>query len=433
MPLLDWQHAVAATATERDPSSGRHVYPRVVLLVPRRAGKSLLMLAVALAVASQGGRVFYCSAHRENAARMWRDDWFGLLAGLVKAGYVTITRGNGQESITIPGAGTIRLVATTSDAIRGAATNLIIVDEARELSPDQGQALEAAAFPTQATGRGGQTWIVSNAGNGESVWLAGWRDRGRAAVDAGRRDGLALVEYAAPDGADPADEATWFAAHPGLAAGHVHVEHVRADFDVLAPDVFAAEYLGWWPETQIDTELVDAWLACELAAAAPADPVVFALELDVERTRVHIVAAGRDRATGRPAVELLVDREHGTWLAAEVARLVAVHRPLAVVWDAAGPVAALAHDLADVPANLLPLGTRDVTAAAGAFHDLCLAGVIAHRPDDVLTEAVTAARRRRAGGSWLYERRQPGSGPLIAATMALWVHRDRSRSAPTVA
>ena len=206
-PLQTWQRAVADVATERDPTTGRHAYPRVILLVPRRAGKSLLTLCAALAVAATGGRVFYASAHRENAARMWRDDWFPLLAPLAAAGYVALTYGNGQEAIRIPGAGSVRLVAATSDATRGAATNLIIMDEARELSPEQGQAWEAAAFPTQATGRGGQTWIVSNAGDADSAWLAGWRDRGRAATGAGRRDGLALIEYAAPLGADPADEA----------------------------------------------------------------------------------------------------------------------------------------------------------------------------------------------------------------------------------
>jgi predicted nicotinamide N-methyase len=135
-------------ATERDPLTGRHAYPRVVLLVPRRAGKSLLTLCAALAVAAEGGRVFYASAHRENAARMWRDDWFPLLHRLEALGYVALTYGNGQEAIRI-GAGSVRLVAATSHATRGAATNLIVMDEARELSPEQGEAWEAAAFPTQ--------------------------------------------------------------------------------------------------------------------------------------------------------------------------------------------------------------------------------------------------------------------------------------------
>ena len=201
----------------------------------------------------------------------------------------------------------------------------------------------------------------------------------------------------------------------------------------MAPDVFAAEYLGWWPETQVDTALVDAWQLCTRATVAPTDPVVFAVELDEDRTRCQIVAAGYDPTHDAIAVELITDREHGPWVAAELTRLALAHRPQAIVWDRGGPVAALAHDLADVPANLEAFGALEVAAASGAFHDAVLAGHVVHTPDDDLLAAVTAGRRRRAGGAWLYDRRQPGAGPLLAAAMARWGTSDRRHAAPTVA
>jgi hypothetical protein len=231
------------------------------------------MLARALATCSTPrARAFYTSAHRENAARMWRDDWFTALADFDPAGrHLRLTRGNGQEAVAFArrdGSSTLRLVSASGAAIRGAATNLVIVDEGREISPDIGDDLEAAAVPTLATGAGGQAWIVSSAGDGRSAWLERWRDLGRAAVDAGRSHGLALVEYAAPPDADPDDEATWFAAHPGLASGNVNIEAVRADHETMTPDVFAAEYLGWWQGTLVDTRLLEAWTA----TAAPGPP-----------------------------------------------------------------------------------------------------------------------------------------------------------------
>lgn len=432
-PLIPWQAHVADVAGELLPG-GRYRYPRVVVIVPRRAGKTHLLLSKALTVTRRrpASRAFYASHRRETAAAMWRDDWFPTVElSPLHPRFVTLRRSNGSEAITWRHArSTFRLLPPDGDAMRSFASDLALIDEAREFTIDQGADFEAAAFPTQATGLGGQTWIVSNAGRMSSHWLRRWRDLGRAAtLNPDAR--IAYFEWAAPDGADPAAEATWWQAHPGL-GWHVNLDALRADAEVMAPDDFAAEYLGWWPETQIDTDLVDAWLDCQTDTAAPADPVVLAVELDVDRTRCQIVAAGRDHF-GRPAIELLVDRDHGTWIAGELARLAAAHRPHAVVWDAAGPVAALAHDLDDVPANLVALGTRDVTAAAGAFHDLVLARALVHRPDDVMTEAVAAARRRNAGGAWLYDRRQPGAGPLIAATLALWVHRDRSRAAPNVA
>lgn len=433
-PLIPWQRHVADVAGELLPG-GRYRYLRVVVIVPRRAGKTHVALAKALTVtrARPASRAFYAAHRRETAAAMWRDDWFPTVElSPLHPRYIALRRSNGSEAMTWRHCrSTFRLLPPDGDAMRSFASDLAIIDEAREFGIDQGMDFELAAFPTQATGLGGQTWIMSNAGRMSSDWLRRWRDLGRAATtDPDSR--IAYFEWCAPDGADPADEATWWAAHPGLGY-HVNVDALRADQETMDPDGFAAEYLGWWPETRIDTELVDAWQRCELAAAAAERPLVFALELDEERTRLQIVVCGRDPGTGRPTVELLCDRAHGTWVTAEVTRLAREHRPRAIVWDAAGPVGALAPDLEAVPANLVGLGTRDVIAAAGAAHDAVLAGVLAHRPDDVLTAGVVAARHRRAGGAWLYDRRQPGVGPWIAATLAAWHYRSGQIAPPTAA
>src|SRR5204863_19006 len=156
--------------------------------------------------------------------------------------------------------------------------------------------------------------------------------------------------------------------------------------------------------TLTDAELVAGWVAGLDPAAAPANPVILAVEVSIDRKRAVVVAAG-DNPDGRVAVELLEDRPHGPWLIGRLAELCRSHYPAALVWDAGGPVGALAHDLADLPVNLRPLGTREVTAGAGAAHDATLAGRVAHRDDPAMAAAVTAARQRPAGGAWLYDRR----------------------------
>jgi len=395
------------------------------------------MLARAMATCSTPrARAFYTSAHRENAARMWRDDWFVALAGFDPAEHhVRLTRGNGQEAVTFSrrnGSGTFRLVSASGSAIRGAATNLVIVDEGREISPDVGDDLEAAAFPTLATGAGGQAWLVSSAGDARSAWLARWRDLGRTAVDEDRRAGLCLIEYAAPEGADPDDEATWLAAHPGLASGNVNLDAVRTDHETMAPDVFAAEYLGWWQGTLVDARLVDAWAAAAARWPAPTlgDPVVFAVEVDEDRERAVIVAAS-DHPAGA-AVELVAAGPVGPWVVPRLVELADRHNPIALVWDAGGPAASLGPDLVDVATRLVPLGTRDTAAAAGRFHDDVLAGRVVHVADVELDAAVEAGRRRRAGGAWLFDRRQPAAGPLIGATLAAWVLADGRHRRPRI-
>jgi phage terminase large subunit-like protein len=431
--LTPWQRRAADLYGTLTPDGRRLYYRRCPLIVPRRAGKTLLILAFAIALMRRRSmtRAFYASHRRETAAAMWRDDWFPMIEhSPLHPRYVSVRRSNGSEAVTFRhNLSTLRLLPPDGDVMRSFRSDLAFVDEAREFTAEQGAEFEAAAFPTQATGLGGQFWPVSNAGAG--AWLRRWRDLGRASV-ADPTSQIAYLEYGAPDGADPHLEATWWAAHPGLGY-HVNLDAVRADHETMSPDDFAAEYLGIWPEALVDSELVAGWAAGIDQAAAPADPVVLALEVSTDRTRAVIVAAG-DNGDGRAAVELLEARPHdAVAVVARLAELVARHYPAALVWDAAGPVGALAHDLADLSVNLRPLNTRDVMAAAGAAHDAAVAGRIAHRDDPALSEAVTAARQRPAGGAWLYDRRAVESLPWIAATLARWQWSDGRIRPPNVA
>jgi hypothetical protein len=150
---------VARIATERRPEDGRHAYNRVVLIVPRRAGKTYLVLLALLAAALETrARGFYASHRRETAAAMWRDEWFPQLEASPLDRYVDLRRANGSETITLRStSSTIRLLPADGDAARSFRSHLAMLDEAREMTDEQGADLEAGIFPTQATGAGGQS------------------------------------------------------------------------------------------------------------------------------------------------------------------------------------------------------------------------------------------------------------------------------------
>ena len=180
--------------------------------------------------------------------------------------------------------------------MRTFAADLILIDEAREFTADQGAEFEAAAFPTQTTGLGGQAWIMSSAGTADSTWLAKWRDAGRAAALEPDSQ-LCYLEFAAPDGADPDDPATLAAAHPGI-GWHVLEDAIWADRAIMRPDDWCCEYLGWWPESLGDSRLADAWAAAEVDKLDLGASVVLGLELDEDtRNRVH---CGRRRRARWP-------------------------------------------------------------------------------------------------------------------------------------
>lgn len=405
----------------------------MVGIVPRRAGKTFLELLALLAVgAGERRRAFYASHRRETAAAMWRDDWFPQLEASPLERHLAMRRANGSETITWRGTrSTVRLLPADGDAARSAKSHLAVIDEARELTEEQGEAVEAGIFPTQAT-TGGQTWIWSNAGTAASTWLAKWRDLGRASVDAGRTEGIAYFEWSADPDDDLDDPATWLACHPGLGY-HVLLEALEADREVMTPTDFAVEYLGIWPEALVDLELLDAWHANVDPHAAPAHPLVFALETTEARDRTVIVAAGPPAGQPhRTVVELVEDRDHagGQWIAPRLLELADRHQPTALVYDSRGPAAASAIDLEAVPTQLTGLRTDAVIAAAGGFHDRTIAGLITHRDDPRLATAVAALRRRAAGGAWCYDRREPDALAAIAAALA--AHASRAHAAPTV-
>ena len=432
-PMIPWQRDLVDVAGELDPA-GRFAHRYVVVIVPRRAGKTLAMLAYALAVTyrRRAGRAFYASHRRATAGAIWADDWIPWLEDSALAPrHVKVIRSNGNESMTWRhNRSTIRLQPPSGDAMRAFAADVVLVDEARQFTADQGADIEAAAFPTQTTGLGGQAWIVSNAGTADSVWLAKWRDLGRESV--GNPDSrIAYLEYAAPEGADPDDPETLRLAHPGV-GHHVIEDAIRADRETMNPDDWACEYLGWWPEALVDSVLVDAWNAASSPAVDVGPGPVFALEIDEPRDVASIVAVGTG-PDGRLAIELVDHRPHGRWVAARVVELVDRWGPAAVAYDSGAPAGALAHDLADVATNVAALNVREVAAACGWLHDQILAGAVVHNGDALLAAAIRAARRRRVGGSWVFDRRQPGSGPLIAAALAGWTHRDAHNRAPSVA
>jgi len=434
-PLIPWQRDLVDVAGELRPD-GTFRYKYVIVIVPRRAGKTLAVLAYALTVTRRrrGSKAFYASHRRETAAALWRDDWSAWLEDSpLYPRHVALRRSNGSEAITWRhNRSTFRLLPPNPDAIRSFSADVAFVDEAREFGSDAGAELEAAAFPTQATGLGGQAWIVSNAGTVASTWLAKWRDLGRGSLN-DTASPICYVEYSAPAGSDPDDVATLEAAHPGIGY-HVLTDAIIADRTVMNPDAWACEYLGLWPDALEDSTLVDAWTAGTVAPGSLelADGLTFGIELDEERETAVIVAAAAG-AGGRLELELLEHRPHGSWLVPRVAELVDRWAPAAITFDAGGPAAALALELADVSTNVVTLNTRETAAAAGYLYDRILSGAVAHAGDPLLDIAIRAGRRRRVGGSWVWDRRQTAAGALIAGSLAAWVHRAGAGRPPNVA
>jgi hypothetical protein len=413
VPLDRWQRGVGDTIGELDPATGRLVYPIVVLVVPRRAGKTLLAHLHALSILTGAGRRrgWYTLHRREIGAALWRDELFPLLDGGRLEPLFALRRSNGSETIGVRALGsTLRLFAPSGEALRSQNADVVLVDEAREFTLAQGDRLEAAVRPAQARRPSRQLIICSSAPGPDAAaeYLRRYRDLGRAAVDAGRTDGIAYFEWAAPPGLPYDDPATWRLGHPAIAAGQIAPEALAPDLERMAPAAFAAEYLGWWWDAAGPRSIDPAAWAATVTdeTLAPLGQWWVALDVAGDRARAAVAVAGV-LADGRVHAELVAQGAGATWALDTAAALVAGHRGARLVLDNYGPAANLLDParrrLGD--ARVDELGTAEAARSCATLLDLIGERRLSHRDQPELDEALVGAVARARGDAWLWDRR----------------------------
>lgn len=243
IPFLPWQAAVSDVANEVvfDSDGELHfAYPIVVLLVPRQAGKSTLMLShqVHRARTFPAARCWFTSHTRAMAASMLVEEWQPILDNCpdLKDAY-TVRTANGTEGIHFDTGGRVNVFAPTRNSLHSKQADLAQVDEAWKFDSVAGSELLAGIRPTQYTRPMRQLWIVSAGGDQDSTWLLDWREKGRQ-LQGDTSKGIAYFEWAPrqdPESGewldDLDDPETWARVHPGVAGGLIPLDALRADYE----------------------------------------------------------------------------------------------------------------------------------------------------------------------------------------------------------
>lgn len=244
LKLLPWQRLVLAVALEQ--ARGRPAYRDVLVSVPRQSGKSSLALALIVwtMTARPGSRILYGAQTRVAARQKMLEGWWPRLAGSPLAGEVRLFRGFGNETISHANGSVLGLLSANESAGHGETTDVVIVDEAWVHTDAR---VEQAVRPTMATRPAAQLWAMSTAGTWRSVWWRGKLDAARHAAQMGVADGVAGFDWSAPEGANPAEEATWWGCMPALGR-LIAVETVRADLAAMGVAEFSRAFLNMWPD-----------------------------------------------------------------------------------------------------------------------------------------------------------------------------------------
>lgn len=335
----------------------------------------------------------------------------------------------------------LRVLAPTPDSARGAGVAHLTFDEALTFTVKRGEDLMTAARPTMAEMQGhGQAWTVSNVSTDTDHHRHLWRvrNKGRAAVLAGRTEGICWIEYSLPPGEDPDDESAWWRHYPALSDGIVGIRQLRRDREEFGAEAFAAEYLCRWPDEN-ETGLTG-WEAISLEdwlAARTDDPMgdgvaVLGVDVDPFGRSASIVAAVR--TDDGVLVEVVDHRPGSAWLYDAVLELADGVRAVAV--DDYGPGHDLIGRLEDLPVmagRLVVTRGQDLVAGCYATDAGLRERWLRWRASDYhepLTAAAAAAQRT-TGRSWQWERRVATTQtPLVGVSLALWALEHAAPAAP---
>ena len=405
--VLDpWQRMVLDGALgERD---GRWSAFEVGLIVPRQNGKGSILEALELAALflpnpDDPPPLILHSAHEFKTSA----EHFRRMRDLIERSPELVSRvrivrtAAGSEAIELHSGARLRFVTRTGGSGRGFSADLIVVDEAYNLTAEA----MGAVLPTMSARPNPQVWYTSSAGMRTSEQLARVRARGSTPGD----PSLAYFEWSAEDGCDLDSREAWAQANPALGI-RIPEHFVAAERAALPDEQFGRERLGLWAAHDVREAIpYDLWLSLAAPETPPPSAPVFAVATAPDRSWSAISAAWR-RSDGRVHVILSDYQPGASWVKPRVDELRARYGCQVIVDTASRGL------LADVTEP----SVAEQAQAHNALSDAVLARGISHGNEPALNTAVRAALWRPSGDTRILERKGSADiSPLAAAALAL--------------
>lgn len=336
---------------------------------------------------------------------------------------------NGQEAIYLDNGGSVEIVARSKNSGRGFTADVLVMDEAQEMSEED---IEALMPTTSAAPLGNPQWIFTGTppgpkANGEVFT----RTRTDALGDTPYR--ICWHEWSACDPKDRADvdlddRATWQATNPAL-GGRLQLAVVEGERSRFSDDGFLRERLGVWDERVGGADIPPAgWDACRDPQHQYAGRVAYALDVSPD---ARTCAVGASDGTH---LEVVKYAEGTSWVVdACVARKDTFDE---IVLDPAGPAGALVAPLEAAGITVREVSTREAVQACGQLLTAVSDHMVRHLGQPELDRAVANAGRRDIGdGGWLWSRKRSSVdiAPLYAVTLARWAALAAPAPKPTFA
>jgi hypothetical protein len=401
------------------------------LAVPRQNGKNALIeIRELFGMVGRGEKILHTAHEIKTARKAFRrlQFFFGTQRNDPAAKYPELNalvedvrNVNGQEAIYLKNGGSVEVVARSKNSGRGFTVDILVMDEAQEMSEED---LEALMPTTSAAPKGDPQWIFTGTppgptANGEIF------TRVRSEALAGRSKRLAWHEWSPPPTAEIDDRGVWIGTNPATVAGRLQMEVIEGERARFSEDGFWRERLGRWDESEsasaFDPFPLAAWNA-RARDVHPSGPPQFFITVEKSQRSAYIaVAADHD---GVPHVGEADYRPGVAWLTGRVRELKA-HWPNAEFGAySAGPVKAWAPLFAEFDVELELLSQPQSASAFAHMKKLVDTAEMTHSPTQVFADALKGAawREGNAGAFDLDWRKSEGDpGPFAAAAGALWL------------
>jgi len=401
---------------------------------PRQNGKSFAARKYAITMAAKGKHVLYSAHNGSTVRKMFKfiaDEIEGTpdLSRRVKSIY----RAAGTEGVYFANGGCIEFQTRTNSGARGETYDVIIVDEAQELTYDQ---LDAIKPTTLASESGDPQMIFVGTPPNEKCAGDVFADYHEAA-HAGKAGSMWWMEWAVDEVPDLSDRAAALelAYRTNPALGYRIREDVMLDaIDgyVMKPDSFAREYLGRWnPSLRVADFLITsmAWHATVGAPPKRHDKLAYGVRFTSDGRSVSLAAA----VTTQDGCHVEFIRTEPTvvgigwlvdWLATRR------DKAAAVAIDGRADAVDLGQQLvaAGMPKNaVMVVRTGDAIAADAMLVNAVNDGRLTHLDDPALAESALGATRRPIGkdGGFGFGGECPER--LDACALAMWAARTTKR------
>lgn len=398
------------------------------LAVPRQNGKNAIIEERELYGLTVIGESFLHTAHEVKTARkaflrlcsfFENEREYPELAEMV----VSIRKTNGQESITLNNGGNIEFSARSKSAARGFTKDVVVFDEAQELTDEQ---MEAILSTMAAAPLGNRQLIFTGTPPPPSSPGEVFR-RVRADAMAKKPDRhLSWHEWSVEYIGDVTDRERWYATNPALGI-RLDEEFTETELRRLSEDGFARERLGWWSSESQSAVISEAeWAALSVDDPPAGGKLAYGVKFSPDGATVALAVALKPK-DATPFVELIEHRSmrDGTaWLAEWLTAR--KNGAAAIVVDGRSNADSLVAQLREngVPQKEICVPrTADVIASATRFLNAVREKKISHFGQPALDVPVTRAKKRPigSGGGWGWGGiGDADASPIEAVTLAYW-------------